>query len=100
MSFLCRSGGSSEELPSPPPPGRSPEVRLRPPPSLSLQGSQHSFQETNKETESRTMPQKVTMTDRRLTEISVGNEEQRKLLLTCAPTGYQEWQPDSQGQAR
>lgn len=75
-SFLCSACGRSDDppvpprLPTPAHPGSNPDVRLRPPPSWSRHGSQQSFQETNRETERRTMPQKVTMTDSRLTEIS------------------------------
>lgn len=46
----------------------------------SLHGIQQSFQETKRETESRTMPQNVTMTDSRLTEISAGRGRDRKGL--------------------
>ena len=60
---------SNHVPPLPAAPGNRPAVKLRPP--LSRHGNQQSFQETNSETESRTMPQKVTMTERRLTEISV-----------------------------
>lgn len=79
-SFLCSSGGKSDDPPAPPRlptpalPGSNPDVRLRPPPSLSRHGSQQSFQETKRETERRTMPQNVTMTDSRLTEISTEDQ--------------------------
>ncbi len=87
VSFLCNSGGRSEEPPPPPtppkltPPGRSPDVKFRPPPSLSLHGNQQSFQETKRETESSTMPQNVTMTESRLTEISETEREREFDLL-------------------
>ncbi len=84
VSFLCNRGGRCEEPPPPPtppklaPPGRSPDVKLRPPPSLSLHGNQQSFQETKRETESSTMPQNVTMTESRLTEISETERERER----------------------